>query len=804
MERFYLLLLSFFIFTTTKDSFGPWVKSCVVDSTTTGHPVNIAPLPVLITNEPEENSKSLLNDFIVDTTVRYYPAVGWQRAPRLAFDGSNYLVVWEETCNSLQPYFFYYDIRGARVNGKGILIDSSEIVICTRKGTRGRPCVAYCQPYFLVAWVEINYDLSTDIYATRINKFGEILEGDGFIVSTAVGNQNSIELASNNKNYLAVWVDEQNGSPHIYGTIIDTEGVLLNSGGIPISKTSNSQSNPAIAVGKDFYLVIWIEKRNGTHTIYGKRLNEDGFIIDTNEFPISPRQTEIVGPSIASSDKDFMVIWGIPVRTGGEFCRATYDVYATRLDIAGRPIANPTLLIKKAPSVPSIFFNNGKYFLVWDGLEISAVENIEGILERKKNKFDKKQSLNLSVNDSANFLVVWTDARYGFPPYKYSDIFGTLVSKEGIILDTADFIISKTANFQLEPAVAYNGVNYLIVWSEYCGSSYDIYGVRIDSLGNIIDSLSILISNAPGDQTHPVVFFGNGIYFVAWVDSRNGSQNNDIYGTRISQNGIVLDSAGIPVSKAESQQWNPAIAFAGKDFFVVWEDLRDLKTALDIYGTRITQTGKVINPGGIPISTKPGHQRLPAVIFDGTNYFVVWRDERDGSSNFAVYGARVSPSGKVLDEENIKISDDGNGPSIAYDGENCLVVWERRTDSRIYGVKIETSGQIIDSMSMPLTRGFGQERPIISYNGREFIVLWQEKTADSTWNIVGAEVTRDLEVTDIFEIANKPMEQMYPAIAPTKQNRSLIVYSGFTEFINKHKVNGMRIWGHFYTPDINQ
>jgi hypothetical protein len=61
--------------------------------------------------------------------------------------------------------------------------------------------------------------------------------------------------------------------------------------------------------------------------------------------------------------------------------------------------------------------------------------------------------------------------------------------------------------------------------------------------------------------------------------------------------------------------------------------------------------GNVSLPAG---DGAPGLQWVPELAFDGTNYLVVWMDQRSG--DWDIYGARVTPGGAVLDPGGIAIS----------------------------------------------------------------------------------------------------------------------------------------------------
>src|SRR5439155_16192660 len=117
-------------------------------------------------------------------------------------------------------------------------------------------------------------------------------------------------------------------------------------------------------------------------------------------------------------------------------------------------------------------------------------------------------------------------------------------------------------------------------------------------------------------------------YLVAWEDYRNaGASGADIYGTRVSTAGVVANPGGIALTTAAGDQLSPAVAGSSSDFLVVWQDGRNLgANNVDIYGTRVSSAGTVLNPAGLAISTSAGGQYSPAVAFGSNNYLVVWAD----------------------------------------------------------------------------------------------------------------------------------------------------------------------------------
>ena len=110
-------------------------------------------------------------------------------------------------------------------------------------------------------------------------------------------------------------------------------------------------------------------------------------------------------------------------------------------------------------------------------------------------------------------------------------------------------------SFQQSPALGYDGTNYLVVWHDYRSGETDIYGARVTSAGTVLDAAGIAISTAPRGQVRPAVAFDGTNYLVAWSDARTGSF--DVYGARVSTTGSVLDPAGFAISTGPLARSSP-------------------------------------------------------------------------------------------------------------------------------------------------------------------------------------------------------------------------------------------------------
>jgi hypothetical protein len=737
------------------------------------------------------------DEFLIDTNLVFDPAPEAQMSPSIAFDGTNYLVVWEDCRAGIGAYHIY----ATRVNENGDVLDPSGIFI---QGDYGNsiPSVAFNGSNYFVVWrQQVEYYLNYfswihgalispsgtvlsytyhiaefdaiakapsvasdgsnflvvwyqagDIYGARITPTGSLIER--IVISNATEGQSFPEVDFDGSNYLVVWQDERNGNDiyDIYGTRVASSGVVLDTSGLAISTSTGNQMYPSVTFDDTNNLVVWQDHRSGDWDIYGTRVSFSGNIIDTAGLAISTAVSHQYSPKVAFDGVNYFVAW-YDERNGSI---SSYDIYGTRVMQSGVVIDTGGIAISTA----------------------SSQQKVPGIV----------------VSDT-NYLVVWEDWRdAGVSHY---NIYGARVNASGEVMDSLGFVVSTVGNEQKVPLSTFNGSNYFIVWQEYHSTYWDIYGTRVDPYGVTLDTPSIAISTLARDQSMPSVTFGEDKHLVVWQND-NGYHNPKIYGARVDLFGVVLDTSVIVVSDVPGE--NPAAAFDGTNYFVVWMDRRSVWNEPDIYGTRVNQSGNVLDSLGIPISTETNKQLDPSIVFNGTNYFVVWVDKRSGS--YRIYGSRVSPSGTVIDTAGIQIpaipTASSWRPSIAYDGLKHFVVWQvfsNNSNWDIYGARVDQAGIVVDTAGFIISaNAYQQEYPYVVFDGINYVVVWEETHSDSK-NICGARVDTSGTVIDSFVISQQPGDQISPAIAHGSGDQLLITYSGWTDSINGKPANMMRIWG---------
>ncbi len=301
------------------------------------------------------------------------------------------------------------------------------------------------------------------------------------------------------------------------------------------------------------------------------------------------------------------------------------------------------------------------------------------------------------------YLAVWVDHRT--KATTGTDIYGAWILPDGSLWGT-DFVITNAAANQRAASVVYDPYtgNFLVTWiDDALGANTDIYGAILSPGGGIVSGPFSMVTDI-AVQRGPFVRYdwGNGHYFMVWFDNRNG--NYDVYGSRVSSVGGMMDGSGLGISTASGHQKNPRLAdrdpWSGiGNYVVTWVD--DRNGQKDIYGAMVDEFGTNVS-GDFVIAGGPSAQVAASVDVDWANTklaVVSWTDNLNGV-NYDVYRAEVDQTGAVSSAVQVAgeltgAANQQQGPSVLYSStmmdNGFLVCWRDNrsgVDYDIYGIKV--------------------------------------------------------------------------------------------------------------------
>ena len=227
-----------------------------------------------------------------------------------------------------------------------------------------------------------------------------------------------------------------------------------------------------------------------------------------------------------------------------------------------------------------------------------------------------------------------------------------------------------------------------------------------------------------------------------------------------------------PVMQTPTTAWdqrNFNAVYDGTQWFVVWAENRG--GGLDIMGARVRPDGSLPDGDGITISTGLDgffgefNSEGPSVEVDGNGQFLVaWSAE--GPDGRDVRAARVSAAGRVLDPIPIGVSVDpenDGAPSLAWNGSVFMAVFQRSLETSVHtrATLITTTGDVT-----PLGEVAAMSNPDVAASGSTFLAVG-DRGPDDADEIVGRRIdTEGNFVSDAFPITDVGL--------PGRQNQAVV------------------------------
>ncbi len=498
----------------------------------------------------------------------------------------------------------------------------------------------------------------------------------GVPVSTSEGIQRQCFIVPDDSSgVIIVWEDRRKGfdSLDVYAQRVDGDGyVKWTIDGVAVCNATNIQIYARIVTdGDGGAIIVWGDKRSGSHDIYAQRLDRNGTSLWTrNGILVCGAQGDQHGPSIVSDGAGGAIIAWKDFRDNHD------DYYVQRIDGSGTsqwvpsgvpistvdvgylaPIGFPDIISDGYGGVIIAWADrrNGPYMVhaqrvdadgnvLWaeDGVSVSDVV-VRHIV------------YNLVSDGFHGTIITWVGKREDVL-YK-EDIYSQRIRSDGSVAwNMAGVPVCSSSEWATkDPRLTeISGGGVIITWLDKRKDSGDIYAQRVDSLGTIEwDANGIPICDEINGQfSHKIISDGEDGALISWKDTRN--ETDEIYIQRISNNGMSCwEADGIAFYTAP---YSLEVGFQEmlmpdtESVMLTWPEDRRLESNIDIY------LKKIFLDGTIPVSTLLKHS---SASMDGNIVTIRWElSERDENITFFVL--RVENGGGIfLETASQDISVDG-------------------------------------------------------------------------------------------------------------------------------------------------
>jgi hypothetical protein len=192
----------------------------------------------------------------------------------------------------------------------------------------------------------------------------------------------------------------------------------------------------------------------------------------------------------------------------------------------------------------------------------------------------------------------------------------------------------------VNPSLAWNGNEFIVVWQDDRGGPFDLYAQRVSNDGAAVgENIQLTKAEGLGNES-PSVAAGTKSVGVAWNlgDALNHLLRFQVYSPDLAQ------PIGEPIKLTDgsTEAVNPNVVWNNDRYVISWYDTSAKPKA--IYAAVVGEDGALMVKAQ-PI-TNPGsaHSRYPFLRALGDRLLVVYSDDRDKNDGYELYSRMVSNS----------------------------------------------------------------------------------------------------------------------------------------------------------------
>lgn len=235
------------------------------------------------------------------------------------------------------------------------------------------------------------------------------------------------------------------------------------------------------------------------------------------------------------------------------------------------------------------------------------------------------------------------------------------------------------------------------------------------------------------------------------------------------------------VGPAGGEQFSPAVAWTGSEYFVVWSDLRDGRSS-DLWFATCDSQGLPLAPS-LPLVRASGQQGSPSVAAGGAAVLVAWLDDRSCAHEVMAQRFTLAgqPAGPLLQLSTGACTSDR--PSLAWDARSSqwLVAWgSHGAGSEVHGALVAVDGSLASGEFVIASAPNSARSPSVSsplLGTTSFQVVWSDdRLAAGVYNLYAVTVSSSGTVAAATRFAPSATSQLAPSNAPLVGTDLLVVW----------------------------
>lgn len=623
---------------------------------------------------------------------------GLQNHPHVAWNGTAWLVLYE----SQEPVGGYYGtrVRAVRVSAAGQVLDPTPLTL--PEGTFTPDYVGLNVTGLNGQWLVTRCLYHDDGYGTylsgqRIGASGEFLDPApvmlidwiyGLTVATTAGGE-----------YLVAGPDWNNGASYKARRVATT--------GATVGAAFSVPSLELVGNGSEYY-VTWIV--NYTNLV-GSRMTATGTLLTPAGTPLVTGLSAVTEWDLTHDGTNWWFVWG----ASDQWRTLRINAAGAVVDGGGGVLLPITIggTINTAYSPQLVPRAGGGVHLAWYDLRAAlgmdanvfllpiAANNVAGTERCLSTGTSNQREPDLAEGPGGQLALVYVSEHANDDRVMFR-----LLDADGRPVGAAPLEIA-AATVMGRARVAWNGSQFLVTWDQGgisptpssirarrlaadgtpVGASYEVmsgFGPDVEALGadfliagaryggypQYIDAWMRIVDGATGAFRNAPTVIGGGYVNVGprvhsdgsrWIVTYHSHWSHDASQSDAVYNFVAPDGTFTPA--ANPSTWSgvagtPDVAFSGSVYLFVWRN-NSLSNANNYIAGRVMNADGTFLTGNIIIAEATGRQLQPTVAWDGTDFVVVWDDQRNQETFFDertdIYGARVTPAGVVRDPDGFVV-----------------------------------------------------------------------------------------------------------------------------------------------------